>query len=123
MLFFNTDAALQLVLRFGSCMAQCHPPPQFFFNVLVHAETTSALNHRGRAGKMWIPRGQSLIINLLERHQQQLNAAFTVHCCLVMGNQQHTTDAQINIGAHMRVGVTPLSPRSFVTKKRFELAG
>lgn len=45
---------------------------------------------------MWIPRGQSLIINLLEWHQQQLNAASAVHSRLVMGNQRHKTDTQIN---------------------------
>lgn len=45
---------------------------------------------------MWIPRGQSLIINLLERDQQQPNAASAVHCRLVMGNQRHKTDTQIS---------------------------
>lgn len=87
-------AALQLVFDIwqlhGSMPHHPQTPdlpslPLLFFNLPVHTETTSALNHMGHAGKMWSPDVlQNLIINLLGWHEQQLNATRIVHSYLAM---------------------------------------
>lgn len=57
-------------------------------------ETASVLNHEGCAGRR--SRGRSLIVNLLEHNQHQMNAAINLRCCLATQGPVCKTRSPIN---------------------------